>query len=80
MGQRSQTETVVAIYQAFIQSHTWKQADLARHVEVSTEALRRVLTELQEKGMPLDRDDSDRPHVYWSGPKGWFPGSFSAAT
>ncbi|MGH7297795.1 MAG: helix-turn-helix transcriptional regulator, partial [Polyangiaceae bacterium] len=31
--------------------------------------------ELQEKGMPLTREDDDPPHVYWNVPKHWFPGS-----
>jgi hypothetical protein len=36
--------------------------------------VRRILYELLERGMPLHRDE-DRPHVYWSVPKDWFPGS-----
>jgi len=74
VGQRSTTETVIGIYQAFLARPTWKQADLARELSISTEALRRVLLELQSRGMPLE-SETERPHVYWSVPKNWFPGS-----
>lgn len=74
MGQRSTTETLAGIYQAFLARRTWKQADLARELGIGAEAVRRVLLELQEKGLPLEREE-DHPHVYWSVPKNWFPGS-----
>ncbi len=74
MGQRSQTETLAGIYQAFVQRRVWKQTELAKQLEVSSEVVRRVLHELREKGMPLDREE-DHPHVYWTVPKDWFPGS-----
>jgi predicted DNA-binding transcriptional regulator YafY len=74
VGQRSTTETLAGIYQAFLTRRTWKQADLARELAVGAETIRRMLHELQEKGMPLDREE-DHPHVYWSVPKHWFPGS-----
>jgi hypothetical protein len=56
VGQRSTTETLAGVYQAFLTRRTWKQADLARELDVSSEAVRRVLHELQEKGMPLERE------------------------
>ncbi|MFI5301729.1 MAG: helix-turn-helix transcriptional regulator, partial [Polyangiales bacterium] len=59
---------------AFVQRRVWKQTELAKQLEVSTEVIRRVLHELREKGMPLDREE-DHPHVYWTVPKDWFPGS-----
>jgi predicted DNA-binding transcriptional regulator YafY len=74
MGQRSKTETVVAVFQAFLQKRTWRQADLARHVDVSVAALRRHLDELTTSGFPLDREH-DHPDVWWSVPKSWFPGA-----
>ena len=73
MGQRSSTETVVAIVQAFLQRRTWTQAELARHVGVAVPALRKRLNELCTSGFPLDREE-DHPHVFWSVPKDWFPG------
>lgn len=73
MGQRSSTETVAAIYQAFLTRRTWRQPELAKEVGVGVEALRRVLFELAEKGMPLERDEEDRSKVYWSVPADWFP-------
>jgi predicted DNA-binding transcriptional regulator YafY len=74
MGQKSKTETVVAVLQALLQRRSWRQADLARHVDVAPAALRKHLVELQASGFPLERED-DHPHVWWSVPKGWFPGA-----
>ena len=73
MGRRSATETLGAIYQAFLRQRTWVQAELAADVGVAVPALRRHLDELCRRGMPLDREE-DHPHVYWSVPKDWFPG------
>lgn len=74
MGQRSNTETIVAILQAFLQNRSWKQAELARHIDISVAALRKHLNELSTSGFPLERED-EHPHVWWSVPKGWFPGA-----
>jgi predicted DNA-binding transcriptional regulator YafY len=74
VGQRSSTETLAGIYQSFLAHRTWKQKDLAKELSIGVEPLRRMLFELQEKGMPLDREE-DHPHVYWSVPPNWFPGS-----
>lgn len=72
MGQRTGSETVIAIIDAFWRSPVWSQAELARQCGVSPRAVRRHLDELVLKGWPLDRDD-DPPQVYWTVPKGWFP-------
>lgn len=60
--------------QAFLEQRTWKQAELARRLEVTTGALRKRLEEMCASWFPLDRE-VDHPHVYWSVPKGWFPGA-----
>lgn len=73
MGQRSNTETIVAIVQAFLQARSWKQPTLAEHVGVKVPALRKRLNELAAQGFPLIRDE-DPPDVWWSVPKDWFPG------
>lgn len=73
MGTRDQYATVAAVMQAFAEQNTWTQADLARRVGVGVPAVRKVLKQLQTDGMPLD-DETERPHVYWSVEKGWFPG------
>jgi predicted DNA-binding transcriptional regulator YafY len=73
VGQRTATESIVAIVQAFLERRTWSQADLARRVNIGVPAIKRRLRELREGGMPLSSED-DHPHVYWSVPKGWFPG------
>lgn len=74
MGQRSSTRTVVTLLQAFLDRRTWKQADLARHAGVNAQVVRKHLEELCSRGFPLERQD-DPPHVFWSVPKGWFPGA-----
>ena len=74
MGKRSKTETVVAILQAFLKERTWRQAELARHVGVGVDALRKHLDELCASGFPLTQE-REHPHIYWSVPKGWFPGA-----
>ncbi len=73
MGQRSTTETLAGIYQAFLQKRTWRQPELARELGIGVEPLRRILFELMEKGMPLERDEEDRSRVFWSVPASWFP-------
>lgn len=74
MGQRSPTETLFGIITAFIDERTWTQAALARRLETRPETIRRRLGELQAGGFPLERSE-EHPHVYWSVPKGWFPGA-----
>jgi predicted DNA-binding transcriptional regulator YafY len=74
MGQRSPTETLAGIYQAFLARRTWTQSALARELEISPERISRILRDLHSRGMPLERQE-DHPHVYWSVPKRWFPGS-----
>lgn len=73
MGTKNAYETITRVVQAFTTARTWKQADLARSVEVTSERVGKVLQELVDAGMPLDRDE-DPPQVYWSVPKHWFPG------
>lgn len=74
VGQRSPTDTLAGIYQSFLAHRTWKQADLARALEITTDRLHKILTQLQTQGMPLTAE-KDHPHVFWSVPKDWFPGS-----
>jgi len=73
VGQRSATDTVAAIVGAFLENRIWKQAELARRLEMTTPALRKRLEELAGP-LRLDREE-DHPHVYWSVPKDWFPGA-----
>lgn len=58
---------------AFLESRTWKQVDLARRVGVERKQLVKILEDLQSDLM-LERQE-ERPHVYWSVPKSWFPGA-----
>lgn len=71
VGRRSATETTGAIFVAFLDERTWRQADLARRVGISTKALRSHLEGLARAGVPLERDEDDG--VFWSVPRGWFP-------
>ncbi len=73
MGQRSNTETIIAILKAFLDQRTWKQADLARHVGVLPATIHKRLLELSSNGVPLE-SQKDHPHVFWSVPKSWYPG------
>jgi len=73
VGQRSNTDTIVAILKAFLDTRTWKQADLARHVDVQPATLHKRLEELKASGIPLSAE-REHPHVYWSVPKSWYPG------
>jgi predicted DNA-binding transcriptional regulator YafY len=74
MGQRSATQTVAAVMVALMEKRTWTQAALARRAGLERpEALRNVLRELQESGVPLE-SEKEHPHVYWSVPKDWYPG------
>jgi predicted DNA-binding transcriptional regulator YafY len=74
MGQRRSTETVIAILQAFLDKRTWTQAELARHTGVDSQVVRKHCEELQRHGFPLEREE-ETPQVFWSVPKGWFPGA-----
>jgi predicted DNA-binding transcriptional regulator YafY len=73
VGQRSNTETIIAILKAFLDNRTWKQADLARHVGVQPATIHKRLEELAANGVPLS-SEREHPHVYWSVPKSWYPG------
>jgi predicted DNA-binding transcriptional regulator YafY len=73
MGQRSATRSVAAVMVAFTERKTWTQADLARAVGLSTEAVRKVLSDLVESGAPLV-SEKDHPHVYWRMARDWYPG------
>jgi predicted DNA-binding transcriptional regulator YafY len=72
VGQRSSTETVIGLVQAFLERRTWSQAELARRLGMTTPAVRAKLHELMAH-LRLEREE-DHPHVYWSVPKDWFPG------
>jgi predicted DNA-binding transcriptional regulator YafY len=76
MGRASKDDTIAGIYQAFLSQRTWRQAELAEFVGVSTRALRQRLAELSTRGMPLQSED-EPPHVYWSVPRSWFPGGIT---
>lgn len=73
MGRKSSTESIAGVLLAFLQSRTWKQAELARHLQLQTKSLRRILDDLSKGGLRLEQEH-DPPHVYWSVPKTWFPG------
>ncbi len=80
MGQRSGTESAIAIIQAFLVRRSWRQSELADRVGIRVPALRKRLAELETLGFPL-RSKRQHPDVWWSLPKDWLPGSvmFAAA-
>jgi predicted DNA-binding transcriptional regulator YafY len=73
VGQRSNTETIVALLTAFLKRRTWSQAALAKEIGVNPPTVHKKLVELQANGVPLT-SEFDHPHTYWSVPKDWFPG------
>ena len=79
MGRVSKDDTVAGIYQAFLAHRTWRQADLARQIGVSTRTLRQRLLELSARSVPLECEE-DPPHVYWSVHPSWFPGGVALKT
>lgn len=80
MGQRSNTKTLFGIVAAFVEKKTWRQDELAKHLDTSSETVRKYLNELRAGGLHIEREE-EHPHVYWSVPKNWFPGvlTFKAA-
>lgn len=73
MGQRGRTESVTAVMAALFTRKSWQQAELARQVGLSTEALRKLLREMVASGIEVEQS-VEHPHVYWKRPKTWFPG------
>ena len=73
MGRRTSSATVTKNIMALLDQPTWTQASLARRVGVKARTIRTHLNDLVEAGVPLEREE-DHPHVYWSVPRGWFPG------
>ncbi len=70
MGRRTGTETIAKLFVAFLQQATWSQKDLERRCGVGVRAIRKALLDLQEAGVPLEREE-DPPQVYWSVPRDW---------
>ena len=70
MGSRSSTETLAALFVAFLVKKTWKQAELARECDLSVKSLRRKLTEMSAAGFPVE-NESAPPNAYWSVRDGW---------
>jgi predicted DNA-binding transcriptional regulator YafY len=58
---------------AFLERRSWTQAELARATGLRPEALRNVLRELRDGGMPLESEKA-HPHMYWRVRKDWYPG------
>ena len=73
------SETIGAIMLAFVRQNTWKQAALARHCGVTTRTIRDTMRRLCRGGMDAEREE-EPPHVYWSVPRGWFPGAVALDT
>ncbi|HYQ44229.1 MAG TPA: WYL domain-containing protein, partial [Polyangiaceae bacterium] len=78
VGRKGGTETVANVLLAFLESRTWRQAELAKRAGVERKQIVRVLEDLQLAGFALEREE-DHPNVYWSVPKGWFPGAMAFA-
>lgn len=73
MGARGKYETVSKVVAAFTKQRTWRQAELARALEIQSKQLGKILEDLTHGGMPLEREE-ELPQIYWSVPASWFPG------
>jgi predicted DNA-binding transcriptional regulator YafY len=73
VGSASAVETPARVILAFYRRRQWRQAELARELDITVETLLRTLRTLSSNGMPLIRDDSDKPHVWWRVRKDWVP-------
>jgi predicted DNA-binding transcriptional regulator YafY len=71
VSRKSASATVAGALAAFIERPTWGQAELARHLGVTSRALKRCLEDLAEV-VPLEREE-EPPAVYWSVPHVWVP-------
>lgn len=69
----SNIEALAGVYEAFGRCKTWRQAALARELDLRPERLRKMLEALRDQGWPLERDE-DPPQVYWSVDRHWFGG------
>ena len=72
MSRRSATETISALFLAFLERTSWTQAELARRLEISVRVVRTRLEELERQGMKIEREE-EHPHVVWTVPYGWYP-------
>lgn len=73
MGRKTSTSTLAKLFVLFLEERTWSQKDLERRCGVGVAAIRKCIFDMQEAGIPLS-SELEHPHVYWSVPKGWFPG------
>ena len=71
MGRRSGTETAFAILRAFVERRLWRQADLARRLEITVPSLRKHLATMATLH-PLTMR-KDHPDVFWELPRDWSP-------
>jgi predicted DNA-binding transcriptional regulator YafY len=72
MGRRSATETVGRVLHVLLRERRVQQSALAKEVEIDGDTARRILGELREAGVPVEREQEGRA-VVWSVAEGWFP-------
>lgn len=72
MGTRSAEQTAAFLIARLLAERTCEQAELARHMGMTVQGLRKRLRAL-EKAIPLTRDEEDG-RVHWSVPPAWIPG------
>lgn len=73
MTQRSSSLIALEILHKLLVERTVTQAELASHVKVRSDTIRKHLLELGAAGVPLTREEEGR-HVLWSIPGSWVPG------
>ena len=74
MGRRSGSDSATKAIGLFLERSIWAQAELARELDLTTEATRSVLRSLCEAQIPLS-SERHGPQVYWKLEEGWLAGS-----
>lgn len=62
------------ILRALLEQRTWRQDELARHLDLTARTIRERLEEMGASGFRLERQE-EPPYVYWSVPPDWLPGA-----
>lgn len=75
MGTRSASQTAIGILAAFMENRTWRQAELADRLGVSSATVRRLMNELQNEQVDVVRE-AEGNQVYWSMPQSWAPNGY----
>ncbi len=74
MGRRSASDSATKVIGLFLERSSWVQSELARELDLTTEATRGVLRALCDAQIPLT-SERHGPQVLWKLEEGWLAGS-----